>query len=57
MTEDFKSWFDKNFPPHLWPVEEERQEVMTYTWLAWRDAIRAAGIKVKERVCAKYHEE
>lgn len=48
MTEDFKAWFDKHFPPHLWPVEEERKEVMTYTWFAWRDAIRATGIKVKE---------
>ncbi|ELY2932134.1 hypothetical protein ROL61_20875 [Cronobacter sakazakii] len=47
MTEEFKSWFDKNFPPHLWPVEDERQEVMTYTWPAWRDSIRAAGLKVK----------
>lgn len=47
MSDEFKLWFDKNFPVHLWPVAEERQEVMIYTWLAWRDAIRAAGITVK----------
>lgn len=41
MTEEFKQWFDKNFPPHMWPNEEERQEVMIYTWLAWRDGIRS----------------
>ena len=41
VTEDFLAWFDKNFPVHLWPSEEERQEVKTYTWLAWRDALRS----------------
>ena len=41
MTEEFLAWFDKNFPVHLWPVEEDRQEVKTYTWLAWRDALRS----------------
>lgn len=40
MTEDFLTWFNKNFPVHLWPSEEERQEIKTYTWLAWRDAKR-----------------
>ena len=41
MTEDFLAWFDKNFTVHLWSSEEERQEIKTYTWLAWRDYKRA----------------
>lgn len=43
MSEDFLKWFEKNFPKHLWPVDEERQEVKTYTWLAWRDALRQSS--------------
>ena len=41
MTEEFLTWFNKDFPNHLWPQEDERKEVMAYTWLAWRDALRS----------------
>lgn len=50
MTEEFKQWFDKTFPPHMWPNEEERQEVMIYTWLAWRDGIRSKEAQEEEPI-------
>lgn len=40
MTPQFLEWFSKNFPVSMFPEGEEREEVMTYTWLAWRDALR-----------------
>lgn len=42
MTKEFEDWFEKYFPVNLWPVEEDREEMKLYTWLAWRDSRRSA---------------
>ncbi|GEM_PF-5485423 len=41
--EKFKKWFDLSFPKHLYPEGESRDELQTYTWLAWRDSRRNMG--------------
>ena len=39
MSEQFLEWFDKTFSEALFKGEE-REYLKTYTWFAWRDALR-----------------
>lgn len=41
--DEFERWFKRTFPLHLFPEGEDREELETYTWLAWRDSQRLAG--------------
>lgn len=38
--EKFDLWFQMTFPNHLYPEGDSRDELQTYTWLAWRDSRR-----------------
>lgn len=40
VHEQFDKWFNETFPLYLYPEGEEREELETYTWLAWRDSRR-----------------
>lgn len=40
--EEFDAWFKDGFPLRLFPEGEDREELETYTWLAWRDSQRKA---------------
>lgn len=39
LADSHLEWFEKVFPKHLFK-DEEREELMLYTWLAWRDSYR-----------------
>lgn len=41
MTSEFNEWFDDIFTSPLFS-EEEREELKTYLWMAWRDSRRKA---------------
>ncbi len=42
MSEQFEQWFKNVFDNAMYS-EEEKEELKTYTWLAWRDSRRAIG--------------
>lgn len=44
MSEQFLEWFDKTFSEALFSGEE-REYLKTYTWFAWRDALRQNNAK------------
>lgn len=42
MSEQFEAWFKNVFDNAMYS-EQEKEELKTYTWLAWRDSRRAIG--------------
>ena len=44
MSKEFIAWFDYAVPAAMWVnSEEERETLMVYCWLAWRDSRREAA--------------
>ncbi|GAB7454679.1 hypothetical protein OUHCRE13_43050 [Enterobacter roggenkampii] len=45
MTNEFLAWFAQHIGDRPFFSEEEKEELKTYTWLAWRDSLRASDSK------------
>ncbi|HED4202434.1 TPA: hypothetical protein R4288_001479 [Enterobacter cloacae subsp. cloacae] len=41
MTNEFLAWFSQHIGERPFFSEEEKEELKTYTWLAWRDSRRS----------------
>ncbi|EPA3072233.1 TPA: hypothetical protein ACNOH0_003802 [Enterobacter hormaechei] len=41
MTNEFLAWFAQHIGERPFFSEEEKEEIKTYTWLAWRDSRRS----------------
>ena len=39
MTNEFLAWFAQHIGERPFFSEEEKEELKTYTWLAWRDSV------------------